>query len=118
MSEISLPLLGVDGVDIQLFGSFRDAEECIEPIDVKSGDVLFFDARGAQLSVVVSTGRRYLFDVDREHPEGRAMLESTLRAYLARLPSRLYQSRTDAAEAESLSALITLFVPLERGEAT
>jgi hypothetical protein len=116
MSEIALPLLAVDGDDIRLCESFRDAEKMIEPIDVERGDVLFLDARGTRLTVEVSTDRRYSFAVDPEHPEGPAMLEAALRAYFAGLPPRRERLKTSAAEALNLSALVALFLQLERGE--
>jgi hypothetical protein len=81
-----LPIIAVEGSDLQVFRSIEEAESYLEPVDVIAGEWTIFDATGQVLvaSVVPSPG---MLGVDRVRlQEGstrdQLALEKALRGFV------------------------------------
>jgi len=78
------PIFILEGHDVGIFDSLRQAQNQLEPVDVKAGIYQGYDAHGRRLGISTD-GRDIFMEVMERAPTDFSSLENELRAYLLSL---------------------------------
>lgn len=81
MSNLTPPVFVIEGEDVSVYASVKEAEIDIEPIDAKSGGLVAYDAQGRLLRFETNHWRVSIALAEDE-PRHADELECTLREFL------------------------------------
>lgn len=81
MNNLKLPVFVIEGGDVSVYTSVKDAEIDIEPIDVKTGGLTAYDAEGRLLELETNHWRVSIALAENE-PGHADELEAALREFL------------------------------------
>lgn len=81
MDKPLAPIFIIDGLDVGIFASLADVLLHLEPIDVKNGGFVAYDAEGRLIRLTMD-GSHISASLAEDQPNHAAELETSLREYL------------------------------------
>ena len=81
MNSATIPIFIIEDADVSVYASVKSAEIDLEPIDVKTGGFVAYDAEGRLLQLKTN-GWRVTISLAEERPTHAHELEVTLRNFL------------------------------------
>jgi len=79
------PLIADNRGDILVFESLSDASSYLEPIDIRNGEYVFYDAEGNRLQAIIGVGGRISFSPLSPPAGAVEELRASLEKYLVRV---------------------------------